>query len=59
MQRKIQYRCIRSAINNRNVAWLKKEQKDEPIFKAELTAVIATLTNKKEQFLYCFLGNGP
>ena len=47
MQRKIQYRCIRSAINNRNVAWLKKEQKDEPIFKAELTAVIATLTNKK------------
>lgn len=47
MQRKIQYHCIRSAINNRNVAWLKKEQKDEPIFKTEFTAVIATLTNKK------------
>lgn len=46
MPRSFQYRCILSAINNRDVTWLKKEQKDKPIFKAELTAVIATLTNK-------------
>lgn len=47
MQRSIQYCCIQSAINNRNLAWLKKVQTDEPGFEVELTAIIATLLNKK------------
>lgn len=47
MQRSIQYCCIQSAINNRNLAWLKKVQTDESGFEVELTAIITTLLNKK------------
>ncbi|MBM6872561.1 helix-turn-helix domain-containing protein [Lactobacillus crispatus] len=47
MKQNIQYHRFLLAINNHDKTWLEKEKADNPTLKAELTAVIASLDNKK------------